>query len=1819
MLSVTLGPINNIQVPGSKTVLVPLTGVDSGGGPINYTFSSSDTNVHLSLVSPTSKSIQLNVIGTDSSNNPFTGTLVLHLFEDLAPQTTARIEQLVSQGYYNGLDFFRVVDGFVAQTGRSNNGNDTGVTLDDEINAGLTFTSPGLLAMANRGISDTADAEFFITAIDGAGTTNPTTLAQMPQGLNLRFTIFGQLVSGFDTFEKIMSTTVTTSSVLTGETSMPVNSITVTSATIINDTHDAVLAVTAPASFNGNSATITVTATNSANETAQQMFTAAAVTDTHVDPPFLGAVPSHSAAIGSTSNLTLQSTDLSGGGVSYIVVDSQTLGQPTKVTQQLNQQSGMVSFTGKAGFTGNVNLLAGVRATSAPANMLESYDTQKFTLTLVAPTLSPVSNQTTAIGAADKFTLSSVDTLGNNVAYSVVDAATLAAPTNLDVSINQSTGEVTLTPHAGFTGTVNLLARVIDVTSANDPANFVTQPFTLTVVAPTLDPVTNQTTAVGVGKSFKLNSGDSLGNSVSYSVVDATTLAAPANIDVSIDSSGNVTLTPHAGFSGPVNLRARVIDSTSANDPANYTTQPFSLTVIAPTLGSVSNQQTIAGLPGSFTLTSNVAIGHNVLYSVVDAATLAAPANVDVTITQATGQVTLTPHAGFHGTVNLLARVIDTTTPNDPANFTTQPFMLTVVALNPVDNKATVPSSSITITLTTTPSASGLAYRIVDASTFAAPAHLTIQSINNSTGEVVLKPESGFTGTIQLRAGVRLAGSADTEANYNFDPFNLDVTAPTLSPVTDQTTAEGAPLSLTLNATNPAGGGLVYKIVDPTTHQPPLHVTVGTISSSGQVTLTPEAGFTGSVSLLAEVRAAGSDDVQSNYATQAFTLNVAKPSLSQVNDQSTTVGVTVPTFNLSASDPIGEGLFFDVVDPTTLAAPSHVTVAINHENGQVTLSPQAGFGGVVHLLARVRSVDSPDEAQNYSTQEFTLTINSTVTLDQLNNIQVPGGKSVLVPLTGVDSGGQPITYTFNSSNPAVQLSLVSSASKSIKLDVTGTDKNNQPFSGTLILHLFEDLAPETTARIEQLVSQGYYNNLLFHRVLDGFVAQTGQTNGGLDTGVKLDDEFDASLTYVSPGLLGLARQTAHDTGDAEFFITAVDGAGTTAPITLANDPQFLTFRYTIFGQLVSGFDTFEKIMTAQVQDNGANETSSPVDSITVTSATLIEDTQDAVLRVFAPASFNGNSATITVTATNQTGQSTQKTFGASAVTNTTVDPPFLGPVSNQTTTSPTPANFTLTSTDTSGGGVTYKITTPSFGTPSNVTVNINQATGQVSLTPAAGFSGTINLLAAVRATNAADSQANYDTQAFTLTVNPSSSTTPTAPTGLAIDATSNTGPFDGNGYISTGTPKLNVTAETGAAVQFKLNGAVIATATESTTNPGHYSATIPAGKLAVGTNSITAVVMDANGTSADSTALSLIYAPDYGAGVYVVPGTAGSTQHVLLAWAARNAAYADEFGYFVASSIDGSVGGKTPGSAGYAQAALSSSTRHVIFAKGQKAGADADLALTGGQMIVFYMIQNNTTASFLSKNPSNSIHGNNNADDPLAFFSIKAANPDHMKHAQIIADRTTGRTEINWEDLLTLGDSDFNDAVITVRLAGQSGDPPSTIHAPGTGDKNDTVNGTLGGGNQSHAPGDIGIYFVDNPDGSIGSLHPGDAGYAAAALGTGNFRVLFASGAAAGTLQHVNVPAGKYVAFYVISNGTTANFLTANPTNASDKDAVAMFSFDSANANDINHFRWYTPGQEATNPDVMRLHIMDKVFGNASDFDDLTVDLSFAPSSSSSG
>ncbi len=197
--------------------------------------------------------------------------------------------------------------------------------------------------------------------------------------------------------------------------------------------------------------------------------------------------------------------------------------------------------------------------------------------------------------------------------------------------------------------------------------------------------------------------------------------------------------------------------------------------------------------------------------------------------------------------------------------------------------------------------------------------------------------------------------------------------------------------------------------------------------------------------------------------------------------------------------------------------------------------------------------------------------------------------------------------------------------------------------------------------------------------------------------------------------------------------------------------------------------------------------------------------------------------------------------------------------------------------------------------------------------------------------------------------------------------------------------------------------------------------------------------------------------------------------------------------------------------------------------------------------------------------------------------------------------------------MFNLGDSDFNDATIIVKLSSQSASTSGTpvLHAPGTGDKTDNLNGTLGSGKKTTAPGDIGVFFVDSLDGAIGSLAPGSDGYAAAALASANSKVLFSSGSAGGSQQSVTVPAGKYLAFYAITSGTTSNFLLINSANSSNGGPVALFSFDAANPNSIEHFRWTSPENAQVDPSKTQLHIMDQIFGGDSDFDDLTVDLNF--------
>ncbi|HTL12470.1 MAG TPA: peptidylprolyl isomerase [Bdellovibrionota bacterium] len=118
--------------------------------------------------------------------------------------------------------------------------------------------------------------------------------------------------------------------------------------------------------------------------------------------------------------------------------------------------------------------------------------------------------------------------------------------------------------------------------------------------------------------------------------------------------------------------------------------------------------------------------------------------------------------------------------------------------------------------------------------------------------------------------------------------------------------------------------------------------------------------------------------------------------------------------------------------------------------------------------------------------------------------------------------------------------------------------------GTIRFKLYPNDAPKTVARILELVGQGFYNGLVFHRVVPGFVIQGGdpQGNGTGGSGQHLKAEFNKRQHRT--GAVAMARAADPDSADSQFYIT------------LAPQPN-LDGGYTVFGQVIEGMDVVERI------------------------------------------------------------------------------------------------------------------------------------------------------------------------------------------------------------------------------------------------------------------------------------------------------------------------------------------------------------------------------------------------------------------------------------------------------------------------------------------------------------------------------------------------------------------------------------------------------------------------------------------------------------------
>jgi len=120
--------------------------------------------------------------------------------------------------------------------------------------------------------------------------------------------------------------------------------------------------------------------------------------------------------------------------------------------------------------------------------------------------------------------------------------------------------------------------------------------------------------------------------------------------------------------------------------------------------------------------------------------------------------------------------------------------------------------------------------------------------------------------------------------------------------------------------------------------------------------------------------------------------------------------------------------------------------------------------------------------------------------------------------------------------------------------------------GRIVVKLRSDLAPQHAERIKLLAREGYYNNVPFHRVIEGFMAQTGDGKNFNGTGGSKYPNLAAEFSNVpfKRGIVGMARAASVDSANSQFFIMFAEGAS-------------LNGKYTVIGEVVSGMDVVDKI------------------------------------------------------------------------------------------------------------------------------------------------------------------------------------------------------------------------------------------------------------------------------------------------------------------------------------------------------------------------------------------------------------------------------------------------------------------------------------------------------------------------------------------------------------------------------------------------------------------------------------------------------------------
>jgi uncharacterized repeat protein (TIGR01451 family) len=404
----------------------------------------------------------------------------------------------------------------------------------------------------------------------------------------------------------------------------------------------------------------------------------------------------------------------------------------------------------------------------------------------------------------------------------------------------------------------------------------------------------------------------------------------------------------------------------------------------------------------------------------------------------------------------------------------------------------------------------------------------------------------------------------------------------------------------------------------------------------------------------------------------------------------------------------------------------------------------------------------------------------TVSLGGTQNITVAAGAPLQIPINAVESdpnatlsysvtppgNNSPITAILPTGNPDLVLHVTH----------TGAGGSDPSFEGDITIELYQNFAPNIVAQIVSLVNAGDYTNTSFYRISGSgqtaFVIQGGLNPQGPSTVPTVDDQFNALLRYTSDGVVGLARQTNHDTGTSEFFISA-------DPNTNPGVATALDYNYAIFGRVVSDPNGLRALIQSVPHGNNVGQgDGAPTSAVTITSATIVtNDTTDLALIVSAQSGTTaGATGDVTVNVTDSDGGTAQQVFHVTTAADPNDPPPFLQPITPPSTPVNTPVNLQLTAFDNHGDPVVFYGPTElhsqfsQFGVSPTQTISpnlqftVNSSTGLVTITPSNLPPGVQPMFFGVAKAPNSPVNALPDTQMVPLFIDPA------APTSVVLKA-----------------------------------------------------------------------------------------------------------------------------------------------------------------------------------------------------------------------------------------------------------------------------------------------------------------------------------------------------------------------------------------------------------------------------------------------------------------